>query len=299
MVRSLSRYVFAFGLCMLPAACGTSRVSDALVERPPENVAAVRVVYLTSTLSFQRTFGNLVSNPQEDLGKLGFYEVGDRITKLAPAMLEKYGVKADAKALGVSDLTVVEQREVVRDYKGPERLSLLILQFRGGSISRSGGSIGSTLQLDAQLLDAPTGKTYWKGEYATYTRKTVLGSNTFDDEFVQDMLQQIFVDLEKRGFLPRRTKLEATSGPPYAALNDVDAIPYISPKGRDAYRDWLKLSYPRAFVISPSGRFYWAWGSTKNPEDPKDPTERALANCTKVASDCRAYAIDDRVVWKP
>ena len=52
-------------------------------------------------------------------------------------------------------------------------------------------------------------------------------------------------------------------------------------------------------MISASGRFYWAWGSTKNPEDPKDPTERALANCKKVASDCRAYAIDDRVVWKP
>jgi hypothetical protein len=86
--------------------------------------------------------------------------------------------------------------------------------------------------------------------------------------------------------------------PAYAAIDNVDAVPYISPKGRDAYREWLTRNYPRAVVISASGRYHFAWGSPRNAEDAVDPAERALAGCRKYASDCKVYAIDDRVVWK-
>ena len=86
---------------------------------------------------------------------------------------------------------------------------------------------------------------------------------------------------------------------PYAALDNVDAVPYMGANGKSAYREWLTRAYPRAFVISASGKYAWAWGKPQKADEEADPTERALARCRKDAGDCRVYAIDGRVVWKP
>jgi Domain of unknown function (DUF4410) len=85
----------------------------------------------------------------------------------------------------------------------------------------------------------------------------------------------------------------------FANINDVDAIPWISDRGREGYRDWLTKSAPRAFAISDSGRWVSTWGiSPQNPEEPKDPAERALQRCAKVNnSPCKLYAVNGSVVW--
>lgn len=77
----------------------------------------------------------------------------------------------------------------------------------------------------------------------------------------------------------------------FAALDDVDAIPYLQKKGREEYRIFLEKSTPRAFALSPSGA--WSW-----TEDGDDPAERALANCEKNSRlPCKLYAVDNYVVW--
>jgi Domain of unknown function (DUF4410) len=86
----------------------------------------------------------------------------------------------------------------------------------------------------------------------------------------------------------------------FANINDVDAIPYISDRGREGYRDWLTKSTPRAFAIADTGRWVSTWGiNPQNPEEPKDPSERALVRCTKAnGSPCKLYAVNGAVVWK-
>jgi dienelactone hydrolase len=77
----------------------------------------------------------------------------------------------------------------------------------------------------------------------------------------------------------------------YAALDNVDAVPYLKDKGRQAYRDFLNKSLPRAFAISSSGAWSWA-------EDGDDPEEEVIANCEKHSkAPCKLYAADDYVVW--
>jgi dienelactone hydrolase len=79
---------------------------------------------------------------------------------------------------------------------------------------------------------------------------------------------------------------------PFAAVTDVAAVPYVSDKGRDLYRTFLDLPFPRAFVIS-------AAGGAASMSDGFDPLGRALAACQGGGVRCGVYAVDDRVVWKP
>jgi hypothetical protein len=77
----------------------------------------------------------------------------------------------------------------------------------------------------------------------------------------------------------------------FAAVENVSAIPYLSDKGRNGYREYLQKSAPRAFAISSSGAWSWA-------EEGDDPATRAMASCqknSKVA--CKLYSIDHDVVW--
>lgn len=83
-------------------------------------------------------------------------------------------------------------------------------------------------------------------------------------------------------------------------VDDVDAIPYISDRGRESYRDWLGRPTPRAFALSAEG--HWAATWTLNPTDashPRDPSERALMICQQRSKGvpCKLYAINGAVVW--
>lgn len=92
----------------------------------------------------------------------------------------------------------------------------------------------------------------------------------------------------------------AFSASGYAAVEDVDALPYLSDRGRAAYREWLTRPTPKAFAIGTNGYWYNAWSLT--PQDttlPSDPNERALAGCVRAGGvGCKLYAVNGSVVWK-
>jgi dienelactone hydrolase len=88
--------------------------------------------------------------------------------------------------------------------------------------------------------------------------------------------------------LPTRPKLIATN---FAAIDNVAAVPYLSSAGREAYRNFLARSTPRAFALSNSGQWSWA-------EEGDDPVERVLAACQQSShATCQLYAVDKDVVW--
>ena len=77
----------------------------------------------------------------------------------------------------------------------------------------------------------------------------------------------------------------------FAALDDIDAVPHLEDKGRNAYRAFLAKPMPRAFALSASGAWSWA-------EDGDDPVQEVIANCEKhSAVPCKLYAVNDDVVW--
>jgi dienelactone hydrolase len=77
----------------------------------------------------------------------------------------------------------------------------------------------------------------------------------------------------------------------FAVVDNVDAVPYLKDRGREAYRAFLGKSFPRAFAVSPTGAWSWA-------EDGDDPSAQVLANCEKGGNGpCKLYAVNDYVVW--
>jgi hypothetical protein len=86
-------------------------------------------------------------------------------------------------------------------------------------------------------------------------------------------------------------------------LFNIDALPTKSDKAKEFYREWLTKKAPRAFVLAgEEGRVAMGtWGvAPPNPEESKDPTERVLQRCLKAGhNNCKLYAVDNEIVWKP
>jgi dienelactone hydrolase len=77
----------------------------------------------------------------------------------------------------------------------------------------------------------------------------------------------------------------------FAAVDAVDAVPFVDEAGRNGYRNFLHQFPSRAFAVSDSGAWSWAEGGD-------DPMSVAITNCQKQSSDpCRLYAVDNSVVW--
>lgn len=105
---------------------------------------------------------------------------------------------------------------------------------------------------------------------------------------VEAFLQQVGMPTREVYSLPPAMKLPKTD---FAAIDNVDAIPYLTKKGREEYRAFLTKSSPRAFAISTTGAWSWA-------EDGDDPEQSAVANCNKISREpCKLYTVDDDVVW--
>jgi hypothetical protein len=85
----------------------------------------------------------------------------------------------------------------------------------------------------------------------------------------------------------------------YARIDDVDAVPYLSDRGRDEYRTWLTRQTPRAFAVGTDGAWLAAWGlRPTNPSHPTDPSERAMLICQqRTKGTCTLYAVNGSVVW--
>jgi dienelactone hydrolase len=105
---------------------------------------------------------------------------------------------------------------------------------------------------------------------------------------VEIFLQQIGMPTKEIYSLPAEMKMPKTD---FAAVDNIDAVPYLEKSGRDEYRSFLSKSLPRAFAISATGAWSWA-------EDGDDPEQSALANCKKISRvPCKLYAVDNDVVW--
>lgn len=79
----------------------------------------------------------------------------------------------------------------------------------------------------------------------------------------------------------------------FAAVTDVDKVPFLSEQGKESYRKWLAHPTPRVLAISPAGKMTASFGGF-------DPASSALRNCVGTGGAmCRLYAVDNDVVWRP
>ena len=81
------------------------------------------------------------------------------------------------------------------------------------------------------------------------------------------------------------------SGTNFAAISDVQAVPILDDRRREAYKRFLTRPSPRACAIGPDGNVGGSWKVF-------DPIADALTACERIAKQpCTLYAVDDTVVW--
>jgi dienelactone hydrolase len=90
---------------------------------------------------------------------------------------------------------------------------------------------------------------------------------------------------------PKNANAPETSN--FADLADTSKVPLVNQETKDVgYKRFLNTDVPRAFAIGPKGE--WSFQSGERS------IERALERCAGSAkTDCKLYAVDDAVVWKP
>jgi len=84
------------------------------------------------------------------------------------------------------------------------------------------------------------------------------------------------------------------TGSSFAPIDNVAAVPTVANAAAgvtDAYKHFLLLNKPRAFVLTSDGR----WGAVNDA----DALNSLLTDCAARKVQCRLYAVDDTVVWRP
>ena len=76
----------------------------------------------------------------------------------------------------------------------------------------------------------------------------------------------------------------------FAAVDNIDAVPYLDDTGRKTYRKFLSAPMPKVFVFSETGLSASFNGGF-------DPLGRAMNTCQKYLQKCQVYAVDDYVAW--
>jgi len=89
---------------------------------------------------------------------------------------------------------------------------------------------------------------------------------------------------------PEYLPMDFPSPTNFAALDDVDAVPYLTDEGRKTYRKFLSDPMPRVFVFSQKGLAASFNGGF-------DPLGRAMSACQKHSQKCQVYAVDNYVTW--
>ena len=100
------------------------------------------------------------------------------------------------------------------------------------------------------------------------------------------------VDLPSTLVHPEYLPMPAPPPSHYAALNDVEALPYLGVHRDQAaayYQKFLSKPLPRALAIGTRGAGEASQGF--------DPIARALKLCGQSSPNCRLYAVDNDVVW--
>ena len=78
----------------------------------------------------------------------------------------------------------------------------------------------------------------------------------------------------------------------FAPIDDAARIPFVDEEGRVAWQEYREAAPPKAFAVSPHGRWSYRYG---------DPAAMrvALEHCgeNEAKEPCQLYAVDDDVVW--
>jgi hypothetical protein len=196
----------ALASTLLLTACGITPLAEELVEKPSQPTTAVRVLYIDSRLGAGKE--GLSAEAVSTLDRVDYFTLGEKIKRLAPEILAKRGLWADALSMKEEVFVKNGYKKVTSNYSAKKPLRLLFIYFKNGP-NTDYEALNAGLNLQVLFRDMKTNTLYWKGEYRYPLKQLPFGGPNLDDKFVKDMLQQIFADMEKSDLLPPATTNKA------------------------------------------------------------------------------------------
>ena len=182
--------------------------------------------------------------------------------------------------------------------------------FAVGDTIKWGRGTGMKPSDPAAPIDVAMRALYWcKRSYKQNCKLYAVNGKVVEGTDYAERMQALF---ERGSTAPKALAQEATGAadtPPaqpvnltptgFAKVTEFDLVPYLSDKGRAAYKAWLDKPGPKAFSISPAG--YYAESVGTKPAEasmPSDPAGRSLLYCNKYSpTPCKLYAVNGDVVF--
>ena len=182
--------------------------------------------------------------------------------------------------------------------------------FAVGDTVKWGRAAGMKPSDPAAPIDVAMRALYWcKRSYKQNCKLYAVNGKVVEGTGYAERMQALFERGSTATKAPAQEATGTADAPPaqpvnliptgFAKVAEVDLIPYLSDKGRTAYKAWLSKPDPKAFSISPAG--YYAESVGTKPAEasmPSDPVERSLLYCNKYSpTPCKLYAVNSDVVF--
>ena len=188
----------------------------------------------------------------------------------------------------------------------PLKLELTLTEGLVSSLRPNGGEALPTIQFSAATAPGSSGGGLFDDQGRLVGLTVAIASKETDNlSFAYPA--QWTVELSDRVLAARKTWLGhlAAAGLPlgpngdaaasgFAELSDTTKLPITVADTKpviDAYRQFLLLAKPRAFILTSDNR----WGAVSDAAT----LDAVVKDCAARQVHCRLYAVDDAVVWKP
>ncbi len=180
------------------------------------------------------------------------------------------------------------------------------------SLVQSAGRLGEYTRVPSIWFygenDSLFGPDIWRPMHAAYIRGGANAELVDVGRFMEDSHQMLSrpesiplwapkldafltrIGMPGRDILPQYMPIPWPAPTHFAAVDNVDAVPWITAPARQSYRKFLAMHRPRVFMIAPGGQSVATQGGF-------DPLARASGLCRKSGFACMPYAIDDDVVF--
>jgi len=192
-------FAFAtFFLLLLTGCTGTTTRYSNVFDKSAEPSSAFRLLYLENKLSSTQEQGN--PQTKKLLASIGYNDLGYLLAERAPIVFNLNGLAIEVETMQKNELgQTAGQKMITWAKKNGKTAPVLVLQIVGGhsvTDTQRGYTIIS-LNLHANLYNPNTWQRIWTGQFENTLSIAMLGKIGFDNQFVDDLLKQILLQMSK------------------------------------------------------------------------------------------------------